>query len=62
MTSEPSWLQAPVFGGGASNNAVEIQNRKLKEAMRAKKSDFHSGRYFEVSIYVDAGWGIVWRQ
>ena len=55
-------LQAPLFGGGASNNAVEIQNGKLKEARRAKVSDFHTGRKFVVNMNVDAGWGMVWRR
>jgi hypothetical protein len=44
MSCDPSWLHAPVFGGGASNNAVEIQNRKLKEARPFKVSNFHTGR------------------
>ena len=53
---------APVFGAGASNNAVEAQNRQLKETRRAKVSDFHSGRWFIVNMIVDAGWGAFWRR
>ncbi len=53
---------APLFGGGASNNAVEIQNGKLKEARRAKVSDFHTGGKSVVNMNVDAGWGMVWRR
>ena len=50
---------APVFGAGASNNAVEAQNRQLR---RAKVSEFHFGRWFIVNKIVDAGWGAFWRR